>query len=71
MRQPAFFPCRTGRLSLLMIVCAGSLAACKPAGPPPDLVQKQREALEKARNVEGQVQQQDDERRRVLEDATR
>lgn len=71
MRRPTSFPCRAGRLPLLAIVCAGVLAACKPAGPPPDMIQKQREALEKARNVESQVQQQEDERRKALDDATK
>lgn len=32
------------------------LAGCKPAGPPPDLIAPQRAAMNKAKAVEGQLQ---------------
>jgi hypothetical protein len=45
------------------------LAACKPAESPPDLVKTQRDALDKSKTVEGQLQQQADEQRRAVENA--
>jgi len=51
------------------VVFGLSLAGCKPAGPPPDLIKTQREALNKAKAVEGQLQQQADERMKAIDDA--
>jgi outer membrane PBP1 activator LpoA protein len=45
------------------------LSGCKPDGPPPDLVKTQREALNKAKALEGQMQQQADERMKAIDDA--
>lgn len=51
-------------LSLKALVAVGivgwMLAACKPAAPPPDIIQTQREALNKAKAVEGVLQQSED-----------
>lgn len=45
-----------------------SVGGCKPAGPPPDLVKTQREALDKAKTVEGQLLQQAEERKKAEEE---
>jgi ABC-type uncharacterized transport system auxiliary subunit len=45
------------------------LAACKPAEPPPDLIKTQRDALDKSKSVEGQLQQQANEQRKAVESA--
>ncbi|MBS0308166.1 MAG: hypothetical protein JSS58_04265, partial [Proteobacteria bacterium] len=46
------------KIAQCMTICAVSLlfAGCKPADPPPDLVKTQRDALDKAKAVEGQLQ---------------
>jgi outer membrane PBP1 activator LpoA protein len=49
-----------------LIVCG--LAACKPASPPPDIVKTQRDALNKAKAVEGQVQQQAQEQQKTIDE---
>lgn len=46
-----------------------AMSGCKPAGPPPDLIKTQREALDKARAVEGQLQKQAEEQRKAIDDA--
>ncbi len=46
-----------------------SMAACKPNAPPPDLLKSQHEALDKAKAVEGQLQQQADQQRKAIDDA--
>jgi hypothetical protein len=50
---------------------AAACAACKPAGPPPDLMKTQREALDKAKDVNRQVLQQAEEQKKAVEDATK
>ena len=40
----------------LLVMTAMLVSACKPAAPPPDLIAPQRAALNKARAVEGQLQ---------------
>lgn len=45
------------------------LAACQPHEAPPDLIKAQREGLNKAKAVEGQLQQQAEEQRRAIDDA--
>ncbi len=44
------------------------LLGCKPADPPPDLIKTQREALDKAKALEGQMQQHAQERMKAAED---
>ena len=44
------------------------LAACKPADPPPDLIKAQRQALDKAKALEGQMQQQAEDRMKAAEE---
>lgn len=47
------------------------LAGCQPAsGPPPDLVKTQREAMNKAKGVEGQLQQRAEEERKAAAEQT-
>lgn len=46
-----------------------ALVGCKPAEPPADLLKTQREALNKAKAVEGQLQQQADDQRKAIEEA--
>ncbi len=67
------------KLSKTVVVSvAFALAACKPAGPPPDIVKTQREALQKARNV-GAVEQKAaeaeqkavDEQQKAVEESTK
>lgn len=45
-----------GRCLLIGAASVTLLSACKPAGPPPDLLAPQRAALNKAKAVEGQLQ---------------
>jgi hypothetical protein len=45
-----------------------SLSGCKPAESPPDLIKAQRETLDKAKALEQQMQQQAQDRMRVIED---
>jgi hypothetical protein len=47
------------------------LAACKPAGPPPDIIKTQREALQKARNVGAVEQKSADEQQKAADEATK
>lgn len=44
-------------------------AACQPSEPPPDLVKTQREAMDKAKAVEGQLQQKVQEQMRATDAA--
>lgn len=46
-----------------------SLIGCQPSGPPPDLVKTQRDALSKAKAVEGVVLKQADEQQKAAEEA--
>jgi hypothetical protein len=46
-----------------------SLIGCQPSGPPPDLVKTQRDALNKAKAVEGVVFKQADEQQKAAEEA--
>jgi hypothetical protein len=54
-------------MAAVLIVLAS--AGCKPAGPPPDVIKSQRDALANARAVEGQLQQQAEEQRKAAEEA--
>jgi hypothetical protein len=47
------------------------LAACKPAGPPPDIIKTQREALQKAKNVGAVEQKSADEQQKAADEATK
>jgi hypothetical protein len=57
------------KLALTVGMISASLTACKPAEAPPDLLKTQRESLEKAKAVEGQIQRQAQEQMKALEDA--
>ena len=52
----------------IALTIAAAISGCKPAGPPPDLLKSQRDALNKAKAVEGQLQQQADEQRKAIDD---
>lgn len=52
-----------------IVLLGVTMSGCKPAGPPPDLLKTQREALAKAKAVEGQLQKQAEEQRKAIEDA--
>lgn len=45
------------RLLMTALVLLAALGGCEPAGPPPDLIAPQRAALNKAKAVEGQLQE--------------
>jgi len=53
------------------IALVGALAACKPAGPPPDIIKTQREDLQKARDVSAVQQKAVEEQQRQSEEATK
>jgi hypothetical protein len=53
------------------IALAGGLAACKPDGPPPDIVKTQREDLQKAKNVSAVQQKAVEEQQKQAEEATK
>ena len=44
------------------------LAGCKPAEPPPNLLKSQRETLDKAKALEGQMQQQVQDRMKSVDE---
>lgn len=52
----------------IALTMATAISGCKPAGPPPDLLKTQRDALTKAKAVEGKLQQQADEQRKAIDD---
>jgi hypothetical protein len=56
---------------VVAVSVAFALAACKPAGPPPDIVKTQREALQKARNVGAVEQKSADEQQKAADEATK
>lgn len=55
-----------GMMLAAIVVLAGG---CQPAEPPPDIVKSQRDALNKAKAVEGQLQQQAQEHRQAADEA--
>jgi hypothetical protein len=63
---------RTGQLVVLVLIAG--LAACgkpKESEPPPDLLKPSRPALDKAKNVEADLQKQVEEHRRKIDEATK
>jgi hypothetical protein len=56
-------------IALSGVAISAPMSGCKPAGPPPDLLNTQREALDKAKAVDGQLQQQADEHKKAIDDA--
>jgi hypothetical protein len=46
-----------------------ALCGCQPSEPPPDLLKTQRDGLNKAKAVEGQVLKQADDQRKAAENA--
>jgi hypothetical protein len=57
----------------MAIACliAFGLAGCKPAGPPPDIVKTQRDALDKAKAVGAVEQKSADEEKKAADEATK
>jgi hypothetical protein len=59
-------------MNLKMILSAGFLGivllGCKPDGSPPDLIKTQREGMNKAKALEGQMQQQAQEQMKAADD---
>ena len=45
------------------------LAGCKPAAPPENPLAAQREAMKKASGIEGQLQQQSEQRAKAVDEA--
>lgn len=45
-----------------------TLAGCKPEAPPSDLLETQTEALERAKAVDGQLQKQAEEQKKLIEE---
>lgn len=45
-----------------------ALSGCKPAEPPPDILKSQREALDKAKALSGQMQQQLEDRMKASDE---
>lgn len=60
-------------MKIIEVIAAGCIclafSGCKPSEPPPDLIKTQREALNKAKAVEGQLQQQAEEQKKAVEEA--
>ncbi|HYD79292.1 MAG TPA: hypothetical protein VEC06_05745 [Paucimonas sp.] len=56
---------------LVATICVGGLmlAACKPSEPPPDLIKTQRETLNNAKSVGGQLENQAEEQKNAVENA--
>lgn len=57
------------KLKMTVGVLGIALLGCQPNGPPPDLLKTQREALNKAKAVEGQLQQQAEDQRKIIDEA--
>ncbi|MES2935592.1 MAG: hypothetical protein V4805_19125 [Pseudomonadota bacterium] len=67
----SFYKNSSGIARMLAASVLLSLSACKPAEPPPvppDLLKTQREALEKAKALEGQMKQQLNERMKSVDE---
>ena len=55
--------------TLALMLSAGLvLAACKPAPPPPDILKSQHQALDQAKALDGQLQQQLQDRMKAADD---
>jgi hypothetical protein len=62
----------TSKLSNVALAAfAVLLGGCQPSDPPPDLVKTQREALNKAKAVEGLLQQQAQESKQAADEAAK
>ena len=57
--------------AVLLAMTLFVVAACKPAGPPPDLVKTQRESLDKAKAVSGQVLENAEQQKKDIEEGTK
>lgn len=59
------------KITLVALSVTVGLVACKPSGPPPDIVKTQREALQKAKNVDDVQQKAAEEQRKAVDEATK
>ena len=57
------------RFAVIFAIFAMLLVACKPSEPPPDLLKTQRDVMDKSKAVQGQLQQQAEEQKKVLDNA--
>ncbi|MFI4940014.1 MAG: hypothetical protein ACHP7O_06710 [Burkholderiales bacterium] len=55
----------------IIVLIALGLIGCKPAGPPPDIVKTQREALQKAKAVGAVEQKSADEQKKEIDESTK
>jgi outer membrane PBP1 activator LpoA protein len=59
-----------GNLAIaLTVACIAT--ACKPSEPPPDIIKTQRDAMQKSRAVEGQLEQAAEEQKKAADEATK
>ncbi|RJG00775.1 hypothetical protein [Noviherbaspirillum sedimenti] len=58
-------------LAAIAIAVVAVTGACQPSAPPPDLVKSQREALDKAKAVEGLLQQQGRDQKQAVDEAAK
>jgi hypothetical protein len=56
--------------AMLLLAIACGLVACKPSGPPPDIIKTQRQDLEKAKAVSAEQLKAAEEQRKAIDDAT-
>lgn len=55
----------------LVLIVIAMLGGCQPSSPPRDALKTQHEALEKAKGVEAQLQQGEQNRLKAAEDASK
>ena len=56
---------------IVAVLMLAGLAACKPSGPPPDIIKTQREDLQKARAVGAVEQKSADEQQKAADEQTK
>jgi outer membrane PBP1 activator LpoA protein len=58
--------------NLTVMVAAVLVAtACKPSEPPPDIIKTQRDAMQKSKGVEGQLEQAAEEQKKAADEAAK
>ena len=56
------------KMRAALLVVGLTLTGCKPAQPPPDILKLQHQALEQAKRLDGQLQQQLQDRMKAIDD---